>query len=92
MLFSSIKADTCLTDSSIIDIVNQIEFDDNSFDCSIIAHAIAVVAEPDMVLKEMIRVTKPKGRIVIVNHHKEHQFYLDIFPFLQQYLVSLKYH
>ena len=50
---------------------HHLEFDDDSFDCSIIAHAIAVVADPDMVLKEMIRVTKSKGRIVIVNHYEE---------------------
>ena len=56
---------------------HHLEFDDNSFDCSIIAHAIAVVANPDMVLKEMIRVTKPKGRIVIENHYKEHPGILE---------------
>ena len=50
---------------------HHLEFDDDSFDCAIIAHAIAVVAEPDVVLKEMIRVTKTKGRIVIVNYYKE---------------------
>jgi len=50
---------------------HQLEFDDDSFDCAIIAHAIAVVAEPDVVMKEMIRVTKSKGRIVIVNYYRE---------------------
>ena len=50
---------------------HQLEFDDDGFDCAIIAHAIAVVAEPDVVMKEMIRVTKSKGRIVIVNYYRE---------------------
>ena len=50
---------------------HQLEFDDDSFVCAISAHAIAVVAESVVILKEMIRFTKTKGRIVIVNSYKE---------------------
>jgi phosphatidylethanolamine/phosphatidyl-N-methylethanolamine N-methyltransferase len=48
-----------------------LEFDNNQFDHSVVAHTLAVVAEPEVVLKEIIRVTKPSGLIVIVNHYKD---------------------
>jgi len=50
---------------------HSLEFKDNQFDHSVVAHALAVVADPDVVLAEMKRVTKSKGIIVIVNHYKE---------------------
>jgi phosphatidylethanolamine/phosphatidyl-N-methylethanolamine N-methyltransferase len=49
---------------------HHLEFEDAVFDHSIIAHAIAVVGDPSQVIREMIRVTKPKGTLVVVNHHK----------------------
>ena len=48
-----------------------LEFDDNQFDHSVVAHTLAVVAEPEVVLREIMRVTKSKGLIVIVNHYKD---------------------
>ena len=48
-----------------------LEFETNQFDHSVVAHTLAVVAEPEVVLKEIIRVTKPSGLIVIVNHYKD---------------------
>ena len=48
-----------------------LEFGNNQFDHSVVAHTLAVVAEPEVVLKEIIRVTKPSGLIVIVNHYKD---------------------
>ena len=50
---------------------HSLEFEDNAFEHSIVAHALAVVAEPKVVLDEMIRVTKRGGKIVIVNHYKK---------------------
>ena len=50
---------------------HNLEFKDNQFDHSVVAHALAVVADPDVVLMEMKRVTKSQGLIVIVNHYKE---------------------
>jgi len=50
---------------------HNLEFKDNQFDHSVVAHALAVVADPDIVLMEMKRVTKSQGLIVIVNHYKE---------------------
>ncbi len=48
-----------------------LEFEDNRFDHSVVAHTLAVVAEPEVVLREIIRVTKQSGIIVIVNHYKD---------------------
>ena len=48
-----------------------LEFSDNKFDHTVVAHTLAVVAEPEVVLSEIIRVTKPSGMIVIVNHYKD---------------------
>jgi len=50
---------------------HKLEFTDKQFDHSVVAHTLAVVADPDVVLMEMKRVTKSKGIIVIVNHYKE---------------------
>ena len=50
---------------------HNLEFKDNQFDHSVVAHSLSVVADPDVVLMEMKRVTKSQGLIVIVNHYKE---------------------
>jgi ubiquinone/menaquinone biosynthesis C-methylase UbiE len=49
---------------------HNLEFEDAIFTHSIIAHAITVVGDPNRVIQEMIRVTKPGGTLVVVNHHK----------------------
>ena len=48
-----------------------LEFENNSFDHCVVAHTLAVVAEPEVVLREIVRVTKPSGLIAIVNHYKD---------------------
>ena len=50
---------------------HRLEFPDRHFDHSLVSHALAVVADPECVLWEMKRVTKPSGKIVIVNHYKK---------------------
>lgn len=50
---------------------HRLEFPDRHFDYSLVSHALAVVADPESVLWEMKRVTKPSGKIVIVNHYKK---------------------
>jgi len=49
---------------------HMLEFPDRHFDHSLVSHALAVVADPECVLREMKRVTSPGGKIVIVNHYK----------------------
>ncbi|MFL2941613.1 MAG: class I SAM-dependent methyltransferase [Candidatus Poseidoniales archaeon] len=48
-----------------------LEFEENQFDHTVVAHTLAVVAEPEVVIREIMRVTKPSGLIVIVNHYKD---------------------
>ena len=48
-----------------------LEFDTNHFDHCVVAHTLAVVADPEVVLKEIVRVTKSSGLIAIVNHYKD---------------------
>ncbi len=48
-----------------------LDFDTNQFDHCVVAHTLAVVAEPEVVLREIVRVTKPSGLIAIVNHYKD---------------------
>lgn len=43
-------------------------FADNSFDTVVAMHIVSVVPEPERVVAEMARVTKPGGEVVIVNH------------------------
>ena len=50
---------------------HSLEFEENIFEHSIVAHALSVVAEPKVVLEEMVRVTKSGGKIAIVNHYKK---------------------
>ncbi|MGH7814617.1 MAG: class I SAM-dependent methyltransferase [Candidatus Binataceae bacterium] len=46
----------------------NLDFPDNSFDDVLTFHVISVVPEPARMMAEMVRVCKPGGRIVIVNH------------------------
>ena len=50
---------------------HHLKFEDNQFDYTVVAHTLAVVAEPEVVLREIMRVTKSLGLIVIVNHYKD---------------------
>jgi phosphatidylethanolamine/phosphatidyl-N-methylethanolamine N-methyltransferase len=45
-----------------------LKFGDNSFDISAAMFVMTVVPDPVQVMNELIRVTKPGGHIVIVNH------------------------
>lgn len=46
----------------------NLEFADQSFDAAMAMFVMTVVPEPGKVLDEMIRVVRPGGRIVLVNH------------------------
>jgi phosphatidylethanolamine/phosphatidyl-N-methylethanolamine N-methyltransferase len=47
---------------------NQLAFADDSFDSIVILHTLAVVDSPQRLLDEAMRVCKPNGCIIIVNH------------------------
>ncbi len=46
----------------------NLDFPDNSFDDVTTFHVMTVVPDPVRMMNEMVRVCKPGGRIVIVNH------------------------
>lgn len=46
----------------------QMSFADNSFDTVVAAYVMSVVPEPAKVMREIERVCKPGGNVVIVNH------------------------
>lgn len=50
-----------------------IDFPDDSFDCATAFHVISVVPDARRFLAEAIRVTKPGGTIVIINHFRSRQ-------------------
>lgn len=48
----------------------QMGFQDNSFDHVLATYVISVVPDPIRVLREIKRVCRPKGHIIILNHFK----------------------
>jgi phosphatidylethanolamine/phosphatidyl-N-methylethanolamine N-methyltransferase len=48
----------------------QLEFDDASFDFVTSFHTISVVSRPEVMMSEIVRVCKPGGHILIVNHFR----------------------
>ncbi len=48
----------------------QLKFADNSFDVVYAPYVISVVPEPVRVAREMYRVCRPGGRVIILNHFK----------------------
>jgi phosphatidylethanolamine/phosphatidyl-N-methylethanolamine N-methyltransferase len=48
----------------------QLDFHDSSFDVVTSFHVISVVSNPRRMMLEMLRVCKPGGRILIVNHFR----------------------
>lgn len=48
--------------------VTTLEFEAASFDTVVAAYLVSVIPEPERALAEFARVTKPGGRVIIVNH------------------------
>ncbi|TWT93709.1 class I SAM-dependent methyltransferase [Neorhodopirellula pilleata] len=48
----------------------QLEFEPESFDLVTSFHTISVVSRPDEMMREMVRVCKPGGRILVINHFR----------------------
>lgn len=55
----------------------NLKFEDNSFDYSTAFHVVSVVPDAHRLLKEVIRVTKPNGTIIIVNHFRSQNTLLE---------------
>lgn len=48
----------------------QLDFPDDSFDLVTSFHTISVVSDPDRMMSEIVRVCRPGGRILIINHFR----------------------
>jgi phosphatidylethanolamine/phosphatidyl-N-methylethanolamine N-methyltransferase len=46
----------------------QMAFPDNSFDAVVAPYVLTVLPDPLASLDELLRVTKPRGEIILVNH------------------------
>lgn len=46
----------------------ELKFADNSFDTTVAMFLITVVPDPEKVMRELARVTKPGGEVLLVNH------------------------
>lgn len=46
----------------------ELVFDDNSFSCTYAPSLMTVVPDPNKLLTEMIRVTKPGGKVIVISH------------------------
>lgn len=61
----------------------ELEFSDNTFDAVVAAYVMSVVPDPEKVIREIERVCKPGGDVIIVNHFAaEKGFRRDIEKFL----------
>ncbi|MBW1952344.1 MAG: methyltransferase domain-containing protein [Deltaproteobacteria bacterium] len=55
----------------------QLEFPDNHFDAVVASYVITTVPDPHQVCREILRVTRPGGQIIAVNHTRsENGWYL----------------
>lgn len=48
----------------------ELEFEDSSFDFVTSFHTISVVSRPQEMMKELVRVCRPGGQILIINHFR----------------------
>lgn len=49
----------------------RLSFADNSFDTVVAMYVITVVPEPERVMRELARVCKPGGEVILVNHFSQ---------------------
>lgn len=48
----------------------RLEFPDSSFDCVTAFHVVSVVSQPQQMMREITRVLRPGGKMLIINHFR----------------------
>jgi phosphatidylethanolamine/phosphatidyl-N-methylethanolamine N-methyltransferase len=51
----------------------ELEFPDNSFDTVVVMFVMTVVPDPEKVMRELSRVVRPGGEVVLVNHFSQEE-------------------
>lgn len=51
----------------------NLQFDDGTFDTTVAMYVITVVPDPERVMRELARVTKPGGQVLLVNHFSQEE-------------------
>jgi phosphatidylethanolamine/phosphatidyl-N-methylethanolamine N-methyltransferase len=51
----------------------HLAFADNSFDTVVAMYVITVVPEPERVMRELSRICKPGGEVILVNHFSQEE-------------------
>ena len=49
----------------------NLQFPDNSFDTVVAMYVITVVPDPEKVMRQLARVAKPGGQVMLVNHFSQ---------------------
>ncbi|MBA4132148.1 MAG: SAM-dependent methyltransferase [Hyphomicrobium sp.] len=51
----------------------ELEFPDHTFDTTVAMYVMTVVPDPEKVMRELSRVTKPGGEVILVNHFSQEE-------------------
>jgi len=81
------KANTLLNIDFDIADVEELAYKDNSFDCCTIGYGVRNVAHLDLALKEMARVVKQNGRVVILEFGVPKGLWGLLFKFYSSYII-----
>lgn len=69
-----VKAEKLVNISGLYEMdASNLRFPDNSFDTVVAMYVITVVPDPQKVMLELARVTKPGGEVMLVNHFSQEQ-------------------
>ena len=80
------RARTCLADVTLLQMKGeQLRFPDSTFDAAVILHVLSVVEDARRLLREVHRVVRPGGSVIIVSaFHHENKFLQSLMRFLSK--------